>query len=222
MQTLGDRIKERREAKGWTQEKLADEVGVGQGAIWKWETNQVTDIRKLRKVAEVLDTSEEYLEHAVGPAHVPHESTSNVSQLKPGNRGIPSGIRQSKTPVYGPAAAGAPDRILLTEDFVVEEVDTPNELIGVRDAFIMYVAGDSMRERYRHNDLVSVNRNKFPAIGQDCVVVLAEDGNVLVKEFVGETDNKSEWKFKQHNPSKTLKYKKSEVRAIYAIVGRPS
>jgi phage repressor protein C with HTH and peptisase S24 domain len=132
-------------------------------------------------------------------------------------RGLPEFV-----PVYGPAAAASPERILLTEQYIVDEKKRPMELAAVRDGFLMFVAGDSMYPRYEHGDLVSVHPYKHPTVGKDCVLVLAAEGNAIVKRFDGEADNRTAWKLYQHNPPKYIKVKKSEVRNIYAIVGRPS
>jgi phage repressor protein C with HTH and peptisase S24 domain len=124
-------------------------------------------------------------------------------------------------PVYGPAAAATPDKVLITEDYIVDRKPTPEELAHVRDAFIMYVAGDSMFPRYKFGEMVSVHPYRPPSIGQDCVLVYT-DGNAIVKEFAGESDDRKEWKLRQYNPEKVLKVKKADAKAIYAVVGRPS
>lgn len=214
-----NRIKELREAKGWTQERLGTEAKTTQQTIDRLEKGQrQLTVKWLKTLSDALGCGQ----MEILSAQPMHEKAANIHNLKPRNQGIHSSSERLTTPVFGPAAAGSPERILLTDEFVVEEIETPNELIGVRGGFAMYVAGDSMYPRYRHGELVAVHPNKHPNITQDCVVILAEEGNAVVKEFAGETDSKEEWKFKQHNPPKTIKYKKSEVRAIYAIVGRPS
>lgn len=218
LKEMGDRIKDRREAKDWSQERLADEMGVSQGTIWKWETGQVTDIRKLRKLAEQLETTEEWLETGNGVKNLPslHGKGTKLSQDLPRNQPIPSSTPRSKVPVYGPAAAGSPEQILLTEDFIVEYADMPEELEGVKDGFKMYVKGDSMTPRHYEGEMVSVHPYRKPAIGQDCVYVEEPDGNAMIKRFVGETE--TEWKFAQYNPPKAFSVKKTKVRAIYSVV----
>ena len=41
MSTLGDNVKFLREAKGLTQQELADAIGVTDGSVWSWEQNGV-------------------------------------------------------------------------------------------------------------------------------------------------------------------------------------
>jgi transcriptional regulator with XRE-family HTH domain len=55
---VGARIKAWREAKGWSQQELADAVGVTHAAVYQWEDtgeNKTTpSLAKLEKVAEAI------------------------------------------------------------------------------------------------------------------------------------------------------------------------
>ncbi len=62
MNILGKRIKERREAKGWTQEQLASEIKVSRSAIGDYETGRKSPrYDRLDLIANVLGTSTDYL-----------------------------------------------------------------------------------------------------------------------------------------------------------------
>jgi transcriptional regulator with XRE-family HTH domain len=60
---VGDRIRLLREQKGMTLEDLGNKVGVGKSTVRKWETGMIANMRrdKIKKVADALDTSPEYL-----------------------------------------------------------------------------------------------------------------------------------------------------------------
>lgn len=60
---IGDRIKQLREQKGMTLEDLGNKVGVGKSTVRKWETGMIANMRrdKIKKVADALNTSPEYL-----------------------------------------------------------------------------------------------------------------------------------------------------------------
>ena len=59
---IGDRIRELRKSKGWSQNKLAEMVGNDGNTISRWELNKVgIGSDYLSKLAEVLDTSTDYL-----------------------------------------------------------------------------------------------------------------------------------------------------------------
>lgn len=58
---LADRLQERLEARGISQNELARRVGVSQPTIWKILAGRTQATAHLRKIARVLETSEEYL-----------------------------------------------------------------------------------------------------------------------------------------------------------------
>ena len=53
---IGKLIKERREKLGWTQAQLGEKLGVGAGAVNKWELGTVVNVKRemLRNLAVVL------------------------------------------------------------------------------------------------------------------------------------------------------------------------
>jgi len=61
---IGGRIQVARKEKGWTQEALAEAVGVSRSAVAQWETDragQITD--NLARIAAALGTNVEWLMH---------------------------------------------------------------------------------------------------------------------------------------------------------------
>jgi len=55
--TVGARIRAARRARGWTQDELAQAVGVSRSAVAQWETDRAGQIRgNLTRIAEVLAT----------------------------------------------------------------------------------------------------------------------------------------------------------------------
>ena len=61
--TFGEKIKEARLAKGWTQAELGEKVGVTKQAITAWETGHSRPRKKLdvESLSQVLDISVDYL-----------------------------------------------------------------------------------------------------------------------------------------------------------------
>ena len=64
-QTLGKRIMENRKRLGWTQDRLAEQMGVSAQAVSKWENDQsCPDISLLPRLAELFGiTVDELLGH---------------------------------------------------------------------------------------------------------------------------------------------------------------
>ena len=59
---LGQRIQQLRKAKGFSQEELADRVGVSRQAVSKWESGQTApDLERLLTVSGQLGTTTDYL-----------------------------------------------------------------------------------------------------------------------------------------------------------------
>lgn len=63
MVTLGDRIRELRKANNWTQQELADKLGLDRTTISKWERQggSEPDNTTLAKVADIFNVSVDYL-----------------------------------------------------------------------------------------------------------------------------------------------------------------
>lgn len=66
---LGQRIQQLRKAKGFSQEELADRVGVSRQAVSKWESGQTApDLERLLAVSRQLGTTTDYLLTGQHPA----------------------------------------------------------------------------------------------------------------------------------------------------------
>ncbi len=60
--SVGGRIKEARQSRGWTQEQLALAVGVSRSAVAQWETDRAGQVRdNLGRIADALGVSVERL-----------------------------------------------------------------------------------------------------------------------------------------------------------------
>ena len=72
--TIGNRIAELRKAKGFTQEYVAEQLGVSRQAVSKWEKDQSTpDTNNLIALSSLLDATVEYI--TVGT----HNASTNAS-----------------------------------------------------------------------------------------------------------------------------------------------
>lgn len=77
---MADRIQQLRKAKGFSQEELADRVGVSRQAVSKWESEQsLPDLDKLVLLSEIFETTTDYLLKGVEPADRGEEKPSAVA-----------------------------------------------------------------------------------------------------------------------------------------------
>ena len=77
---LADKIIENRKKNGWSQEELADRLGVSRQSVSKWESAQaVPDMKKILQLSEIFNVSTDYLlrdeiEEAALPETAPVDS----------------------------------------------------------------------------------------------------------------------------------------------------
>jgi transcriptional regulator with XRE-family HTH domain len=80
--TLGEKIKEQRGKSGFSQEKIAELVGVSRQAVTKWEANQsLPSMANLMKLAEIFGVSLSELTNSVS-TDIPIESTTGKTTVK--------------------------------------------------------------------------------------------------------------------------------------------
>ena len=59
---LADKIAEERKKNGWSQEELAEQLGVSRQAVSKWESaGSVPDLQKIIQLADLFGVSTDYL-----------------------------------------------------------------------------------------------------------------------------------------------------------------
>lgn len=60
--TFGEKLKQARKGAGYSQEELANKMGVSRSAITKWETDKgMPDINNIKAIAQLLNVSIDYL-----------------------------------------------------------------------------------------------------------------------------------------------------------------
>ncbi|MGH7110935.1 MAG: S24 family peptidase, partial [Stellaceae bacterium] len=92
----------------------------------------------------------------------------------------------------------------------------PANLASVREAYAIYMVGDSMEPRYEQGWLLHINPFKPPVRGRDVVVRKRGDA-VLIKQFAGwEGDTLL---LRQLNPPEILRIPRSEVIECHLVVG---
>lgn len=122
-------------------------------------------------------------------------------------------------PAYGHAVGGSDGQFILNGNRIAD-VLAPPAVAGVPDAYAVYVAGDSMEERYHAGEVVFVNP-RLPVRRGDYVVaqIAADEGEApfaYVKRFIGRTAKML--RLEQLNPKKTLEFPLARVVTVHRIV----
>lgn len=85
METMGQRIKQMREARNWTQTQLAELVGVTVSAVSQWELDQTENVKLLPflRLAKLFGTDPHYLVFGQGRGVVELSKPVQASKKRP-------------------------------------------------------------------------------------------------------------------------------------------
>lgn len=182
---MADKVRELREAKGWSQADLASRVGVSQVAIAKIESGQTTRTRFLNELAEILSTTPEELRGDV-------KARSGVLPTKDifGDRDLP---------IFASVEGG--DGAMVVNSDPIDFVVRPWYLKGVKEGYAVLVSGSSMEPVFASGDMAIVNPRLPVQKGRDVILVAGEeDGEfrAIIKRLIDWTP--AEWILRQYNP----------------------
>lgn len=150
-------IKRKRKEKGMTQEELGALLGVNKGAVSKWESGRVQNIKRsqLLELARILEVSpNELLDRQTKPTH-------------------------KRIPVLGKVAAGEP--IEQVEDIIGYE-EIPFGWAETATYFALKIRGDSMEPRMYDGDVVIVRQQECAETG-DIVIASINGQDATCKRF---------------------------------------
>lgn len=127
----------------------------------------------------------------------------------------PSGT--GRIPLYGYAAAAAPDRVAFTSGRALDWIEAPPLQLFSGPMAALRIAGESMEPRLFAGEEVLIALGLSPGRGRDCVIEF-KDGTAAVKTYEKSRDG---WIFcRQFNPDQEVRYKAHEVKAIHAVLWR--
>lgn len=225
MQTIGSRIKIAREAKGLTQQQVADHFGIRRVSVTQWESDTTSpSVDRVGELAGMLGVPSEWLLTAAGPG--PETSTRSALRSKgmkpviiPGDQLVhPS----KRLPIYAAAMGGNGHSIVTFEE--IDNVKMPTILENVRGGYGILITGDSMVPAYRPSDIGLVNPNLPPARDTDVILYhrppawQSSEEEAIIKHLVGMNDR--EWRLEQYNPAQVFTEHRSDWPICHRVVGK--
>lgn len=122
-------------------------------------------------------------------------------------------------PVFGTAAGSALGATHVHTD-VIEWLPCPPGLEGARDAYALYVVGESMMPRFRQGEIVFIAPHRPVRPGDDVILqVRRQEGGETeswIKEFTRISDG--DIVTRQHNPPEEVTFKRGEVVEMHRII----
>jgi len=203
--SVGDRVRERRRALGLSQPQLAKKVGgITYQAIQQLEGGGGS--RHLVGIARALGVTAEWLQDGVGP------SPAKVAAVRPG--------AADKLKVLGMAECGADGWSLWNGD-VIDLIERPAGLIGVPNAYAVYVVGASMEPRYHPGEVVHIHPGRPVDVGAYVLVQRrgkqGEAPLAVIKRLAKRTGAKIT--LEQFNPPRLFDIKAGDIVSIHRVVG---
>ncbi|GAA0588973.1 S24 family peptidase [Paenochrobactrum glaciei] len=122
-------------------------------------------------------------------------------------------------PIYA-AAMGGNGHTIITFD-AIEWVRRPAILENVKDAYGIYIVGDSMEPAYEQGDMALVHPHLPPTRGTDVIlyhVPPTYEAECIIKRLVGFND--TEWKLRQYNPPLDFAEYRDDYPYCHRVVGK--
>jgi len=203
---------------GRTQADLARHLGLPPSAVSRLlRGERQLKLLEAVQIAQFLGVpQEEVSRHAGEPDTPPEPARRGRPPRQSVALPLPPAQRQDTMPIRSGARGGGNDREMFLQDGPIGRTPRPANLVGVRDAYAIYMTGDSMEPRYEQGWLLHVNPVKPPIRGRD-VVVYKTDQTVLIKQFLSRNDD--ELVLRQFNPDEILHIPRGDVVECHRIVG---
>jgi phage repressor protein C with HTH and peptisase S24 domain len=202
---------------GWSATELARRCAMAPSTLNRFLHNErVTHALSARSLMKIAEASGVELPIDLG-------GVADAAGLAQGGSlgALPGGARASgfgarrDLPVRG-RAQGGPDGAVMLDAEPIDWTWRPAELQGARDAFAMFVTGDSMGEVLREGATIFVHPSLPPRPG-DFVVVEKTDHQALIKRLVRRAD--TGLVLRQYNPPRDFELSRADVLAIYRVIG---
>lgn len=197
------------------QHQAAEAIGVSQATVNRWLHGEGIRGKNLEKLLAAL---KQYNLPIIESAPKQIRADSFAPEILPG-RPLVSPSRD--LPVYASAMGGNGHHIVTFD--AIDYVKRPAILENVKDAYGVYIVGESMVPAFRPGDLALVNPH-LP-IQRDTDVVLfhvppTNDAECIIKRLVGFNDR--DWKLEQYNPFEVFQEARASWSICHRVVGKYS
>lgn len=202
-----------REAKDYSQPQLAKLAGCSQQLIGALETGATKTTKFLKKIADALEIDpgtldSDWLGVAAAPPAAPPDFLPEHQILEKGR----------DFPIYA-AVEGGPGEIIRS----VQPVDwypRPAPVAHVREAYGLFVIGESMAPEFEPGDIALVNPVLPPIGGKPCIFYteLHGEARATIKRYVRQTS--ASWVVYQHNPPRGSTHEFTLPRREWGICHR--
>jgi phage repressor protein C with HTH and peptisase S24 domain len=211
---VSNRLKQLRMARGWSLAQLGEMIGTSGQNVSKIELGKARlTLDWVTKFARAFDIDPLELMRDESPTRVAATPVAATPERLPISQ--QSVDRNDLIPVRS-AGRGGNGQTMFLSDGPIDYARRPMALQTARDAYAVYMVGDSMSPRYEPGWLLYVHPFKPPTRGRAVVVTLRND-IVLVKEWVSQ--DATTLTLRQLKPAEELRFPLAEVRDIHLVVG---
>lgn len=207
--TLGEKIRQRREELKLSQKQVADRVSIRQQSYEAIEAGRTQRSKFLPRIAQLLGLPMSELDPEITP------SPETAAQ-----QGRPLISPERDFPVYSAAEGGAGEIIRSSDP--VDWVPRPEPVARVKDAYGLYIVGESMAPEFEPGDIALVNP-ALPLVGNTTCILYAEregEARAMVKRLLRATPK--EWQLRQWNPKKDFSLSRKEWGICHRVLGKYS
>jgi transcriptional regulator with XRE-family HTH domain len=222
METLGSRLRYARNARGVSQQIIADHLGIDRVNISTWESDQTRpDVSRISAIAKFYGASEAWLLSGEGEAPIKSEGQKKLRATHK-TAAVPGGqlLGTGKMPLYA-GAMGGDGHVIVTFD-AIDYVKRPAELENVKGGYGLLIVGESMIPAFWPGDMALVNPHLTPARQKNVILYHTppNGGEVeaMVKQLEGWTPK--EWHLKQWNPMLEFSEFRQEWPVCHRVVGK--
>ena len=170
MATFPERLKSLRNEKGWSQQKLADEVNLSKSSVNMYERGErEPNFETMEAFADIFNVDMDYLYGRTAIKIAEPSPFPSANQVPPGFKPLPEMVQ---VPLIGNIACGTP---ITAEENIIQYIGIP---AAWRADFALECHGDSMAPRICDGDIVCIRKQCEVETGQIAAVRIGEEATL--------------------------------------------